>query len=188
MLAPTFGFSVVPWTSAIAAILLGVATGNAWGGRRSRDGDPRSLRRLLLISSASILLPLLRSDLPDRLLNFLGMFGGSLAASVVLFLPASFLLGATGPMLVRLGTSELAAVGRRSGSLNGANALGAIFGTIATGFVLVPTFPLSRILIVTGMMLAGAGVSMRRRPITPTLEDVGASEAVRQAGAQTATG
>ncbi len=156
LLAPTFGTSVVPWTAVITAVLAGVALGNGWGGSRSRKG-PRELGPLLLISAISVLLPLLRGDLPDLLLSRLGMAGGALAVAVLLFFPAAFLLGAAGPLLVRAATRELGEVGRRSGSLNGANALGAIAGTLATGFLLIPLAPLSHLLLGVAGTLAAAG-------------------------------
>ena len=158
LLAPTFGSSVVPWTAVIASVLTGIALGNVWGGRRSQSGGARLLRALLAASAALVLLPLVRLDLPDVLFRSLGSVLGGLASSLVLLLPAAFLLGASGPLLVRIGTSSLGEVGRRSGSLSGANAGGAILGTILTGFVLVPLFPVSAILLSTSFVLAGAAL------------------------------
>lgn len=162
ILAPTFGSSVVPWTAVIAAVLTGVALGNVWGGRRSRNGGARMLRGLLWASAALVLLPLIRLDLPDILFRSLGSVLGSLASSLVLLLPASFLLGASGPLLVRIATSSLGEVGRRSGSLSGANAGGAIMGTLLTGFVLIPLLPVSTILLSTSAVLAGAALLVHR--------------------------
>jgi hypothetical protein len=152
LLAPTYGISTVPWTGVIAAVLLGVALGNAWGGRRSREGA-RILPLLLLGAGGLTLVPLVRGGLPDLLLDGLGMAGGVVASSLLLFLPAAFLLGAAAPLLVRMGTRHLDEVGRRTGLLNGANALGAIAGTLATGFLLIPLIPLPWI-------LGGAGLSL----------------------------
>jgi hypothetical protein len=151
-LAPTYGISTVPWTGVIAAVLLGVALGNAWGGRRSRDGV-RLLPLLLLGAGALTLLPLLRGGLPDLFLDGLGPAGGVVATSLLLFLPPAFLLGAAAPILVRMGTRHLGEVGRKTGLLNGANALGAIAGTLATGFLLIPLMPLP-------WLLAGASISL----------------------------
>ena len=158
LLAPTFGSSVVPWTAVIASVLTGIALGNVWGGRRSQSGGARLLRALLAASAALVLLPLVRLDLPDVLFRSLGSVLGGLASSLVLLLPAAFLLGASGPLLVRIGTSSMDEVGRRSGSLSGANASGAILGTLLTGFVLVPLFPVSTILLSTSAVLAGAAL------------------------------
>jgi predicted membrane-bound spermidine synthase len=152
LLAPTFGVSTVPWTAVIASVLLGVALGNAWGGRRSLAGA-RLLPTLLLAAGGSVLIPLLRADLPDMLLDGLGMAGGATVISLVLFLPASFLLGAAVPLLVRLGTRRLGEVGRRTGLLNGANALGAVVGTLLAGFVLIPLAPVAWILGLPGAVL-----------------------------------
>jgi len=153
LLGPVFGSSVIPWTSVIAVILAGVAAGNAWGGRIAAVGAMRALERLLLLASALLLLPLLRGELPEMLMDRLGVIGGSLTASGFLLAPPAFLLGAVGPLLVAVATTELSEVGRRSGALNGANALGAIVGTLATGFLLIPLLPLSRIFLLTASLL-----------------------------------
>lgn len=142
LLAPTYGVSSVPWAGVISAVLLGVALGNAWGGRRAARGRG-GLATLLLGAGGLALVPLLRADLPDRLLDLLGLPAGVVATSLLLFLPASFLLGAVVPLLVQAGTASLEEVGRRTGLLNGANALGAIGGTLLTGFVLIPLLPIS---------------------------------------------
>lgn len=152
LLAPTYGISTVPWTGVIAGVLLGVALGNAWGGRRSGDGS-RLLSPLLLGAGGLTLLPLFRGGLPELLLAGMGPAGGVVASSLLLFFPPAFLLGAAAPILVRMGTRHLGEVGRKTGLLNGANALGAIAGTLATGFLLVPFLPLA-------WLLAGAGLSL----------------------------
>lgn len=171
LLAPTYGASTVPWTAVIACVLLGVALGNAWGGRRSRrPGNPLPI--LLAGAAASVLLPLLRGDLPDLLFRQLGMAGGATAVSLLLFLPGAFLLGAAVPLLVRLGTRRLDEVGRKTGLLNGANALGAIVGTLVTGFVLIPAVPVSRILAAAGvlLLLLAGGLALLGRGGSPRKE------------------
>jgi predicted membrane-bound spermidine synthase len=117
---------------------------------------------LLLLTAASVLIPLLRMDLPDLLLRWLGTVAGSLASAGCLLLPASFLLGAAGPLVVAAATTELGEVGRRSGSLNGASHLGAIVGTLVTGYVLIPTLPVSRVLGLTAGVLTLAAVVLHR--------------------------
>jgi predicted membrane-bound spermidine synthase len=160
LLAPTCGVSPVPWTGVIAAVLAGVALGNAWGGRRSARGT-RALPGLLVAAALFALLPLFRADLPDRLFDLLGLPLGVVTTSLLLFFPAAFLLGAAAPLLVQLGTRRLDEVGRKTGLLNGANALGAIGGTLATGFVLIPLLPISWILAVAGGLLGALGLATR---------------------------
>lgn len=183
LLAPTFGVSTIPWTGVIAAVLLGVALGNAWGGRRA--AARRALPALLLGAGLLVLLPLARGGLPDVLLDRFGMEAGALAASLVLFLPASFALGAAAPLLVSLGTRSLEEVGRKTGLLNGANALGAIAGTLAAGFVLIPLAPIPWIL-----GLAGAGLCLLAVPaalVARRLEVSGASAAAEGSAASAAS-
>jgi hypothetical protein len=119
---------------------------------------------LLLAAGMSILIPAAGVRIPG-LLAGMGPVAGSLATAIVLFLPSSFLLSAVSPLLVRLGTSGLEEVGRRSGGLNGANAVGAIAGTVFSGFVLIPAFPLSRILVVTALLIA-VGALVVQSPAT----------------------
>ena len=62
---------------------------------------------------------------------------------VVLFVPTG-LMGATLPLLTRYAVHEQSQIGRRVGALYSINTLGAVLGTLATAFLLLPQIGLSR--------------------------------------------
>lgn len=65
-----------------------------------------------------------------------------LVASIVL-LPPTACMGATLPLLSRFVTASLSTVGDRVGTLYAVNTLGAVFGSFAAGFFLIPELGLS---------------------------------------------
>jgi hypothetical protein len=110
LLAPWFGSSLIVWTNVIAVVLLALALGYLVGGRLSAGGDPRRRLGTTLLCAASwtALLPALsgavaRGFVPaDLALSDAAevVLWGSLAASLVLFLPPALLLGAVAPLAV----------------------------------------------------------------------------------------
>ncbi len=69
-----------------------------------------------------------------------------LLASAIM-VPLTLCLGAIFPVVVKVATRELAAVGRSIGTLYSANTLGAIIGAFLAGFGLVPALGVERTLI-----------------------------------------
>lgn len=69
-----------------------------------------------------------------------GFRGGIFAVAFGLMLIPTLLMGAAFPLVSRLYTSRLNHLGRRVGDINAVNSLGAIGGSFATGFILIPVF------------------------------------------------
>jgi hypothetical protein len=84
--------------------------------------------------------------------------------ALVSFFPAVAVLSATNPLVVKLQLKNLAHTGQVVGRLSALGTAGALAGTFTTGFVLVPAFPTSRVVLVlgAGLVLAGAAISIRR--------------------------
>ncbi|MCI0512378.1 fused MFS/spermidine synthase [candidate division KSB1 bacterium] len=62
-----------------------------------------------------------------------------LIAAVVMFIPAVF-MGMTFPLVSRIGVTDLKLVGHKIGEIYAINTVGAIAGSIITGFALIPWF------------------------------------------------
>lgn len=138
LLAPSIGTSTYVWTSVIGTMIAALALGYAAGGWLA---DKRTLKQdvaaLLLASCVAV---------TGTLLFYNGTVGlivsaasdprlqGVLAA-LLLFMPASFLLGMISPYLVRLRTKSIETTGRSVAGLSALNSLGGITGTFATGFM-----------------------------------------------------
>lgn len=87
-----------------------------------------------------------------------------LVASIVL-LPPTACMGATLPLLSRFITSSLSTVGDRIGTLYSLNTLGAVIGSVAAGFLLLPVFGLNATTLIAATIniLLGASVLMVAR-------------------------
>ena len=159
VMAPAFGLSAVPWTAVIGVILGALALGNWVGGRWADRGRP-SVGWLLAGAGVTALLPVVGTAVPGWAVYRLGFIPGALATATLLFAPAVFFLGAVTPALVRADTAAVTSVGRRAGDVGAAATVGSIAGTFATGFVLLPAFPLPLLLGLTAAgFLALAGLA-----------------------------
>ena len=139
LLAPTIGASTYVWTSVIGVIIAALAFGYTYGGwladKRAKQVD---IAALLLLSAAAICLTLIFYRdvllLVSQLVRDSRMAG--VVASVILFLPASFILGAISPYLARMRNVSLATTGQSIAGLSASNSIGGITGTFTAGFIL----------------------------------------------------
>ena len=176
LLAPWFGTSVQAWTNVIGLVLGSMAAGYLLGGRladrteRPRPGLPL-LGAGVLAAAAPLLLPPLAGLFTDPDLPLEAALGAMAAASLpvsaLLFGPALFLLGMVPPFLVKAWTGgDPARVGRASGAVYALGTLGALAGTFAPTWWLVPGLGSRAAIFLTGGVLAGTGALMEvlRRP------------------------
>ncbi len=145
LLAPSFGASLLVFTSVVGVILAGLAAGYAAGGRLAdRRPAPRPLGWIFLSAGVLVLLlpaasrPLLAAARAALSGASLPLFLWSLLAATLLVLPATFLLGMVSPFLLRLKAKEIVGVGRAAGSLAAVGTTGSILGTFAPVLVLIP--------------------------------------------------
>ncbi|AQS71485.1 fused MFS/spermidine synthase [Streptomyces pactum] len=149
LLAPYLGLTLETSTMVIGIALTAIALGSWLGGRIADQVDPRRLIGPSLgISGAVVALTpaVLRTTAewaPAMLL---------LIASLTILVPGA-LLSAVTPVVTKLRLSSLAETGTVVGRLSGVGTVGAIAGTVLTGFVLVSRLPVSGILIGLGSLL-----------------------------------
>lgn len=147
LLAPYFSSSQIVWTIIIGTIMIALALGNVWGGRRADlDADPARLYRRLIIAAVWIgAIPVLGKYL------ILGVAGVLIVAidtnlliwaaflsCMVIFVLPLFMLGTVTPSLVKYATDNLEHNGRIVGNLNAFNTIGSIIGTFLPTFVTIP--------------------------------------------------
>ncbi|MCW5965054.1 MAG: fused MFS/spermidine synthase [Bryobacterales bacterium] len=149
ILAPFLGTSVFVWTTLIGVIMASLSTGYWWGGRMA-DQQPVFSRLALILALAgacagftavaqqSVLEGLEAAHLELRL--------AALAATLVLFAPASVLLGMVTPYVARLKLESLSTAGAQVGRLYAISTAGSIAGTFAAGYFLLALLGSSRIL------------------------------------------
>jgi spermidine synthase len=171
LISPFYGSSIYTWSALITTTLLALAFGYAWGGRIA-DRTPYLVlfSKLLLASGLTIAaIPALR----ERVLSAsapLGVKLGAIVAAAILVGPSLALLGTLGPVATRLTATGAADAGRRAGDAWAVSTAGSVLGAALTGFVLVPLWPASRILLVCAAVLIALGawgtwLSARRIPV-----------------------
>jgi spermidine synthase len=154
-----FGTSELAVATVLAAYFAGLAAGAALAGRVvSRVPRPVILYGLLelAIAAAALTVPVaLRGAMRLHVALFAHGSGALeeagwpsalfyLAASFAILLVPTGCMGATLPLLTRYAVRREEELGRRVGLLYGMNTLGAVLGTVAAGFVLLPTLGLER--------------------------------------------
>lgn len=170
LISPFYGSSIYTWSAMITVTMVALALGYAWGGRQA-DRQPYLLLFARLLTAAGLTVaavpwlrsPVMRASLP------LGVQAGALASAAVLMGPALILLGALGPVAVRLTATGAFDSGRKSGDVWAVSTAGSVLGAVLAGFVLIPHLPISKILYATAALLlllgaAGSWLAQRAAP------------------------
>ncbi len=156
LLAPHLGLTLETSTLVIGIALSAIALGSWAGGRVADAVDPRRLIGPALGVSGAVVaftpasLRFVADTAPGLLLP---------AASLTILIPGS-LLSAVTPMVTKLRLHSLQQTGTVVGQLSGASTLGAILGTVLTGFVLISRLPVSVILVSLGALLVAASLPL----------------------------
>ena len=161
LLAPYLGLTLETSTIVIGSALAAIAAGS-WAGGRLADAVPprRLLGPLLAISGVAVAAtpPLVRvtGSLPGGTLLLM------IVAGLGIVVPGTFLSAIT-PMVTKLRLNTLDQTGRVVGRLSGIGTVGAIVGTVVTGFILISRVPVSGIMIGLGITLIVAAVAVELR-------------------------
>lgn len=163
VVAPHFGTSLYVWTSLIGVILASLSAGY-WLGGRLADRRPRFSTLSWIILFSAILIGL-TTLVKDHVLYFLGsafegMMTRTLLGTIVLFAPASILLGMVSPYAVRLRVRAVTTSGATVGRLYAISTIGSIAGTFLAGFVLIPALGTTSILYVIAIILIMVSLSL----------------------------
>ncbi len=171
LISPFYGSSIYTWSAMITVTLVALAVGYACGGRLA-DRQPYLILFARLLTAAGLTVaavpwlraPVLHASLP------LGVQGGALASAAALMGPALILLGALGPIAVRLTATGAFDSGRKSGDAWAVSTAGSVLGVVLTGFVLIPHLPISKILYGVALLLLvlgalGSWMSQRVAPL-----------------------
>ncbi len=155
----TYAFSIM-----LVTFLIGIAAGSSWA---SRFRPSASLRMLglfqLLIALGGLVFLVGYVFAPYLLLGLVRALYYSFPAvltiqfimSASLMILATFFMGATFPIAAQLYSSRLIVLGRSIGNAYSVNTVGAIFGSLIAGFLLLPMIGTERT-ILTGLFLNSA--------------------------------
>jgi spermidine synthase len=176
-----FGNTTQAVSTIVTAFMAGLGFGSLAGGRwASRGLRPLRLYGALELAVAvfAVLLPFAFDDLaevyrgayPGLVDNTLALTAVRFALALAAVAPATFLMGATLPLLVRHLVRTLDETGARLSELYAANTAGAVAGTVIAGFVLIEFLGLrlTSYVAVALNLLAGSGALVLSRLASPT--------------------
>ncbi len=154
-LAPYFGASLYVWTALITVTLVALAFGYSLGGHLA-DRWPKAQLLYSMIFAAGVFLmaillvrqPILSAGATTNIM------AGTLVSATILFGPPLLILGTVAPFSVKLCAKEYKALGTTVGRLYSISTVGSFVGTLAAGFLLLPTFPIVTILVFCSAALA----------------------------------
>jgi spermidine synthase len=157
LLAPYFGLTLEMSTLVIGLALAAIAAGAWLGGRWADEHDPRLRLGLLLGVSGAVV-----AATPFALRGVGGIEGAALVpivATATIVVPGA-LLSAVTPMVTKLRLASLDETGTVVGRLSGIATVGAIVGTVVTGFFLISVVPVTWIMVGLGALLAAGGLAV----------------------------
>lgn len=163
LLAPYFSSSQIVWTIIIGTIMIAMALGNLYGGKKAdKDPNPDKLYGRIIIAAIWIAaIPVLGKYIIlgiSALLVFtvssnLLIIAGFVTCMVIFVFPL-FLLGTVTPSLVKFSVDSLDDSGSVVGKLNASNTIGSIIGTFVPTFISIPAVGTSiTFLIFAGILL-----------------------------------
>lgn len=186
LLAPYFSSSQIVWTIIIGTIMIAMALGNIYGGRKAdKDPDPGRLYGRMLVAALWIAgIPVLGkyvilgiSGVLVVTVNHNFLIWAAFLACMVIFVFPLFLLGTVTPSLVKYTTESLEDNGRIVGNLGAFQTVGSIIGTFLPTFVTIPavgtgmTFLIFAgiLLLLSGMYFISSRTGLRKMVISGCL-------------------
>jgi spermidine synthase len=167
-LALIFGSSLQSFAIVLMAFILGIGLGSAWIASSRRRGTSSERLIVLLLCAAAAWVALLVFNI-ERWVDFYRIARVGLGRNhtgyvyhqllvtgislVVLGAPAAC-IGAVLPLMIRVVSREGTLLGARVGALLTWNTLGAVLGTLLTGFVLMPGVGLRNAFAILALTLA----------------------------------
>ncbi len=168
LISPYYGSSVYAWSAIITVTLASLAAGYAAGGvLADRNPSPALYFGEIILSGLLVLpIPFIKNPVLSGT-SALGLEAGAFASAVLLFAPALIVMSATGPLAIRLATTQLSVMGRGVGKVYAVSTAGSVAGALLAGLVLVPHFSVRDVLLFLGFGVAlfgalGLALSGRR--------------------------
>jgi spermidine synthase len=164
-----FGHTVYAFSAMLTAFLCGLALGGwLFAAIIDKSISPLSMLGWLEVSiGLAAMFTLLGSEQFSHVVTFLQLIIGKSSPLAVLFskfiasflimLPATTLLGGSFPVVAKIYARNIKKVGEKIGGIYSTNTIGAIFGSIWAGFVLIPLAGLQRGVIYTALLNIALG-------------------------------
>lgn len=170
-LSLVFGTTIYAVSTIVASFIFGLSVGS-WIASRYTDRMKNPLKffafvHLGIAFFGLLLLPIF-SNLPGLYLEIykattpneiLFMFTQILMSMAMISLPAA-LMGSTLPLMMKTYSKQFTTIGKDVGKLDASNSLGAMFGTLAAGFLMIPLLGIETSIVVTALINVGIGISI----------------------------
>ena len=154
VIGPYYGVNIYVWSALIGVTLSFLSLGYYFGGWiADRKPEITVLSWFIFLAAILVLSIPLTSLSVVRVCQGLGLRGGALVSSLVLFSPCMFLFGTVVPLSVKLTSTNLKTLGVTAGRVYAVSTLGGLLGTVLTGFFLIPNFQLSSIFLIVAALL-----------------------------------
>ncbi len=162
ILSPYYGSTIYTVSSVIGVVLAALSLGYFFGGKLA-DKYPteKFFYSIILLSGFSVIvLHLLTLFLLPYIGYKLPMISGPLIFSVILFFIPSLILGTLSPFTIKLQEKYFPdkGIGSISGEIFFWSTLGSIFGSLFTGFFLIPHFGINQIILGVAIALILLGL------------------------------
>jgi len=170
-LSLVFGSTVYAVSTIISSFILGLAIGSWLAGRYSdRMKNPLKFFAMLQIGIGVFgisLLPIF-GFLPNVYLElyhltfpniFLFQIIQIILSMTMITIPAT-MMGTTLPLMIKAYSKDFAKIGSDVGKLDASNSLGAVFGTLAAGFLMLPLLGISNSILVTALINFSIGIAL----------------------------
>ena len=159
ILGPFYGVSLFLWSALITVTLAALSIGYAIGGRWA-DRSPTYFKLGCILFASGILImgiPWLKYPVL-KLAEPLGLRPAVLVAATALFALPLTLMGMVSPLAIRLQASRLENVGKTAGNIYAISTVASVVAALATGFVLVPSVGVNRLVLGIGLAMLLAGL------------------------------
>ncbi len=171
LVVPQFGSNIYTSGSIITVFLAALSLGYHQGGKRATGATTREMSWLLLATAAYVAVVIFAATSLMNLASTVPLPAqySSLPAITLLFGPPAYFLGFISPYAAELSLKE--GIGEASGHVYALGTIGSLVGTFGTTFWLVPTFSVSQIGFIFGLMLVATAVALEaptlsRKPAT----------------------
>lgn len=162
ILSPFYGNTIFTVSSVMGVILAALSVGYYMGGKfADRHPSLSAFYGIILISGLCVLfIQLLNSLLLPLLGYMLSIVSGPLISALLLFFVPSFFLGTLSPFAIKLQEVRLTreGIGSITGKVFFWSTFGSIFGSLFSGFVLIPHFGVNKIIVAVGILLTILGL------------------------------
>lgn len=157
ILSPYYGNTIFTVSSVIGIVLAALSVGYYFGGKYADKYPTEKVFYSIILTSglSVILLHLLTLFLLPSLGYSLSIVSGPIISAIILFFIPGLLLGTLSPFAIKLQGQHFPekGIGSITGEIFFWSTLGSIFGSLFTGFILIPRFGINQIILAVAIIL-----------------------------------